>query len=207
MNGKRYDRDYFDTWYRQRGIHAGSALRRKVALALACAEYHLGRPLRSVLDVGCGEGVWRAPLRKLRPRLHYLGLDDSPYAVERYGRQRNLHRLAFGALAQQRFDRRFDLIVCADVLHYVGDAELRQGLSGFSDLSHGMAFIEVYCDEDSIDGDLDGFHRRSADWYRREFAQAGLSACGSHCYLTRSRSIDAAALEIAAAAPARAQRR
>lgn len=200
MTAKRYDRDYFDTWYRQRGIHAGSALRRKVAMAVTCAEYHLARPLRSVLDIGCGEGVWRAPLRKLRPQLHYLGLDSSDYAVERYGRSRNLHHLEFGALAQQRFDLRFDLIVCADVLHYVDDAELRRGLSGFADLGCGLAFIEVYCAEDHIDGDLDGFRLRSANWYRGEFTDAGLTACGSHLYLLPSLRPDAAALEIAAPA-------
>lgn len=203
---KRYDRDYFDTWYRQRGIHAGAALRRKVALAVACAEYHLGRPLRGVLDIGCGEGVWRAPLLRLRPDLHYLGLDDSDYAVERYGRRRNLHRMRFAALAEQRFDRRFDLLVCADVLHYLGEAELRSGLSAFADLGCGVAFIEVYCAEDAIEGDLHGFHLRDAAWYRRRFDEAGLSACGSHCYLTPALRDDAAALEIAAA-PARTRQR
>jgi hypothetical protein len=45
---------------------------RKVALAVASAEYYLERPIRSVLDIGCGEGAWRAPLLKLRPKVEYL---------------------------------------------------------------------------------------------------------------------------------------
>ena len=41
---KHYDKAYFDTWYRQRGIGDPKRLARKVALAVATAEYHLERP-------------------------------------------------------------------------------------------------------------------------------------------------------------------
>ena len=70
---KHYDQAYFDRWYRDpalrdTAIGGGARLARKVALAVATAEYHLERPIRSVLDIGCGEGAWRAPLLKLRPK-------------------------------------------------------------------------------------------------------------------------------------------
>src|SRR5690606_2517748 len=86
---KQYDQAYFDQWYRDpaaRGAAIGGPARlaRKVALAVATAEYHLERPLRTVLDIGCGEGAWRAPLLKLRPKLDYLGFDSSEYAVTRF---------------------------------------------------------------------------------------------------------------------------
>ena len=71
---KLYDRAYFDRWYRNGEIGGNARLARKVALAVATAEYHLERPLRSVLDIGCGEGAWRAPLLKLRPKVQYLSL-------------------------------------------------------------------------------------------------------------------------------------
>src|SRR5580658_4253110 len=84
---KHYDRRYFDRWYRESSAASGRSalLQRKAALAVAMAEHYLERPLRSVLDVGCGEGVWRAPLLKLRPKLAYLGVDSSEYAVARFG--------------------------------------------------------------------------------------------------------------------------
>ena len=88
---KTYDRAYFDRWYRQGQIGGPARLARKVALAVATAEYHLERPIRTVLDIGCGEGAWRAPLLKLRPKLHYLGFDSSEYAIQRYGARHNLH--------------------------------------------------------------------------------------------------------------------
>src|SRR5215469_649057 len=129
---KIYDRRYFDKWYRhpRHAVSSRNALRRKVSLALAVAEYYLGREVRNVLDVGCGEGVWRAPLKRLRPGIDYLGVDSSEYAIARYGRSRNLRLATFGQLAELRFERRFDLIVCSDVLHYVPSSELKRGLRG-----------------------------------------------------------------------------
>src|SRR6476659_10115807 len=93
---KHYDRDYFERWYRdpalkREAIGGAARLARKVALAVATAEYWLERPLRSVLDVGCGEGAWQPAVRKLRPKASYIGFDSSAYAIERFGRRRNLH--------------------------------------------------------------------------------------------------------------------
>jgi len=195
---KRYDRQYFDRWYRENdaGIGRGALLRRKVALAVAMAEHYLGRPLRSVLDVGCGEGAWRAPLLKLRPKLDYLGVDSSAYAVSRFGMRRNLRLAQFGRLGELRFGPSVDLLVCADVLHYLPAAELRRGLSGFEELCHGVAWIEAYCKGDPVEGDEHGFVQRSAAFYRRAIANAGFTACGSSGYLSRSLATDAVALEL-----------
>lgn len=198
---KLYDHAYFQTWYRDDEFAVGSAaaLRRKVALAVAQAEYFLGRPLRSVLDVGCGEAPWRAALRALRPRVSYRGLDASAYVVARYGRTRNIGLARFGQLAQLRFDMRFDLIVCSDVLHYLAPAEIRAGLGGIVEMLEGIAFLEVFTSRDEVAGDLQGFRRRSPQWYLRQFGAAGLLPCGAHCYLGPRLERRYAALEVARA--------
>lgn len=195
---KVYDRDYFDKWYRHPHHAVGSRheLQRKVALTVAVAEYFLGRRIRNALDVGCGEGVWRAPLRALRPGVDYLGLDSSEYAVARYGKARNLRLATFGQLEHLRFDRAFDLIVCTDVLHYVRTPELRRGLRGIASMLDGVAFLELFTSVDAPDGDKHGFIARAPKWYRSQFAQAGLMACGSHCYLGPRLKGSIAALEI-----------
>ncbi|MCK7594818.1 methyltransferase [Pseudomarimonas salicorniae] len=181
---KQYDRDYYDRWYRGAvGAERRAHTARKAAVAVATCEYYLGRPLRSVLDIGCGEGHWRAPLLKLRPKLDYLGLDGSEYAVSRYGRSRNLRLVRFGQLESLRFDRSVDLIVCSDVLHYLPATEIKRGLSGFPELAHGMAFIDLFCRGDDAEGDHEGFFARSALFYARQFAAIGLRPVGTHCYL------------------------
>lgn len=194
---KIYDRGYFDRWYRDpaRPLGAPAELRRKAALAVAQAEYYLGRPVRNVLDVGCGEAAWRAPLLALRPRLAYQGLDPSEYVVARYGRSRGIGLARFGQLAQLRLADRFDLIVCADVLHYLEPDEIRAGLSGIADMLGGVAFLEVFTSRDDVIGDRQGYVARSPAWYLREFAAVGLLPCGSHCYLGPRLQQRVAALE------------
>ena len=200
---KVYDRDYFDKWYRdpQHAVGSPAELRRKVAMVVAQTEYYLGRPLRNVLDVGCGEATWRAPLRALRPGVDYRGLDASEYVVRRYGNRRNIGLARFGDLECLRFDHRFDLIVCTDVLHYLKPAEIRAGLTGIGEMLEGVSFLEVFTSSDDVGGDRQGFVARRADWYLREFAKAGLMPCGSHCYLGPRLEQHVAALERARMPP------
>lgn len=193
---KQYDAAYFRRWYRGAQATPRAALARKVAMAVAIAEFYLQRPIRSVLDVGCGEAAWRAPLMKLRPRLDYMGVDSSEYAVARYGRSRNIALAGFGQLEQLRFGEPADLLVCSDVIHYVPTAELRRGLSGFSELCDGVAFLELYARGDDIRGDKAGYLARPAASYRRWFREAGFTACGSHAYLSPNLHANAVALEI-----------
>jgi SAM-dependent methyltransferase len=181
---KHYDKAYFDTWYRQRGIGDPKRLARKVALAVATAEYHLERPVRTVLDIGCGEGAWRTPLLKLRPKLQYLGFDGSEYAVARYGRSRNVHRARFGDFGLLRPCAPVDLLVCSDVLHYLEARELDRGLPGLAELCGGVAFLETFAREDRAVGDEHEFQQRPASFYRKRFASLGFEQLGSHCWLS-----------------------
>ncbi|MEL1265170.1 class I SAM-dependent methyltransferase [Pseudoxanthomonas putridarboris] len=192
---KHYDAAYFQRWYRRGDIGGAARLARKMALAVAVAEYHLERPVRTVLDIGCGEGAWRAPLLKLRPRLHYLGFDSSEYAIKRYGRTRNLHYARFEDFQYLRPCAPVDLLVCADVLHYLPTRELRRGLPGLAELCGGVAFLETFTKEDEFEGDQAGFQSRSSAWYRRQFQGHGLQPIGDHCWLGPVLAGDTAALE------------
>jgi SAM-dependent methyltransferase len=194
---KTYDRDYFDRWYRGGGIGGGRRLARKVALAVATAEYHLERPLRTVLDIGCGEGAWRAPLLKLRPAAQYLGFDSSEYAIARHGRRRNLRFARFADFASLRPCPPADLVVCSDVLHYLDAREIDRGLPGLAELCGGVAFLETFAREDQAEGDDDDFRRRPGRFYRQRFEAAGFRALGSHCWLSPVLVPGATALELA----------
>ncbi len=194
---KRYDKAYFDKWYRGKGrVHTSGELRRKVALAVAVAEYFLGRSIRSVLDVGCGEGAWLPHLRNIRSKVAYTGLDPSDYAVERFGVSRNIRQAGFADLPSLHFERHFDLIICSDVLHYVGEDEIRAGVREIMRILGGIVFIEVLTREDDIIGDLQGLTRRPAEWYRRLFTNAGLVQVAPYCWLAPSLHPFAAELEL-----------
>ena len=72
------------------GFDDPAHLQRKVLHAVGATEYLLETRITSVLDVGCGEGPWQPALRRLRPEARYIGIDPSTYAIERFGRRRNL---------------------------------------------------------------------------------------------------------------------
>lgn len=180
---KTYDKTYFDRWYRGRNrISTAAEVRRKVVMAVSIAEYFLRRPIRNVLDVGCGEAAWLPHLRALRPRVAYLGLDPSDYVVERFGKNRNIRKAAFGDLPSLRLDDSYDLIICADALHYVPDGEVAAGIREIARLLDGIAYLEVLTKEDDIVGDLDSLFRRPASWYRKTFGGAKLIPVGPYSW-------------------------
>lgn len=185
MTSKRYDKAYFDTWYRGLDPPVGTEadLERAVALAVAAAESVLARPLESVLDVGCGEGRWQPVLMALRPDIAYLGIDSSEYAVQRFGESRNIRHGRFGELAFHVFDEPFDLVVCSDVLHYLDEAEIRQGIDALADRTGGVAVIDIFTEEDDPEGDRVDFRLRPAAWYRGVLGDAGLVAIGLQMYV------------------------
>lgn len=182
---KTYDRNYFQTWYHDAGtrIDSSEGLERKVRLAVSVAEYMLGRRIRTVLDVGCGEGRWYPVLRRIRPQLRYQGVDASAYAVRRFGRSRHIRLGEVGALRELRLAQRFDLIVCADMMQYVGMRDLERGLVEMRRLLRGVAYLEAFTVDDAMEGDDAGWHRRSAADYRRLFRRTGFAHCGLHCWI------------------------
>lgn len=194
---KQYDQKYFDRWYRRSTIGVGHRdfIERKVKVAVAAAEYVLGRKVRTVLDVGCGEAPWRAILKRMRPSLKYQGFDSSDYAVERYGKRRNIRKGSLADLSYMGLEGPFDLVVCADVLHYVKSSEVRQGLVTMAQLLDGVAFIEAFTSADDIQGDHAEFQIRTPAVYKRLFADAGLLPLGLHLYTTPARAQDLVVLE------------
>jgi SAM-dependent methyltransferase len=195
---KRYDHSYFHRWYhnpRTRVIAPGDT-KRKAQLALGAAEYMLGRSVRTVLDVGAGEGAWWTALRKLRPGIRYTGVDPSEYVVRRFGRRRNIHYGTFGGLDEAGLlSGTYDLVVCCGVVNYLSSRELQRGLDAIATVLRGVAFIEVWTAADDIVGDRRGWREHSARYYREMFKRAALTPCGMHCYVGPTLAKEAAALE------------
>ncbi len=195
---KRYDRAYFDRWYREpdRRREAEADLERQAALALALAESVLGRSVETVLDVGAGEGRWQPALLRHRPGIAYQGVEPSPYAVARWGTRRNLITGDFDTLHALGLGGPFDLVVAADVLHYLTGPQLRRGLLALAPFAEtGVAFCPTFTAGDAISGDRAGFRRRKASTYRRRFAEAGLVQLGPWAWVSRGTAAGLTGLE------------
>lgn len=182
---KQYDKAYFDRWYRgaKTRVSTHAEVRRKISLAVSVTEYFIRRPIRSVLDIGCGEGAWFTHLRALRPRVAYTGLDSSDYAVQRFGAERNIRKASFGDLPKLRLGV-YDLVVCSDVLHYVPEDEIRAGMKAVAEATDGVAFLEVLTREDEVVGDLEAFFRRPAAWYRKLFRSHDLTFVAPYSWVS-----------------------
>ena len=196
---KRYDRAYFDRWYRGSGtrIRSRAELERRVRMVIGIAEHLLDRPVRSVLDVGCGEAAWQPVIRRLRPSARYQGLDPSAYVVRRFGARRNIRLGRFADLGAATLAGPYDLVLCTDVLHYLDADEIARGLTELPALAGGVAYLAVLTPADAPVGDLRGWRRRTPEWYIRLFERHGLVPVGMQCYVPAGRAALAAALDLA----------
>jgi len=186
MTARQYDQRYFDKWYRnpRYRVKSPQELARQVALVVGTTEYILGRTLQTVLDVGCGEANWLAPLRRLRPRIQYTGVDSSEYVVSRFGASRNIRLGTIDSLDRMRLRKEYDLILCVGMLNYLDPAQLRTGLAHLYELANGVVYLELFTSADrGVFGDTRGTHLRSPSWYRARIREARFLSCGMHCHI------------------------
>jgi SAM-dependent methyltransferase len=196
-SAKSYDKAYFDKWYRhpRHRVKSPAELARQVAFVAGTAEFVLGRPLQSVLDVGCGEGQWRAALRRHRPRLVYHGVDPSAYAVQRYGTRRGLLLGGIEELDSLPLRPQYDLVVCCGMLNYLDAPSLARGIAQVARRTGAMAYLELFTSDDTFEGDTNWPAPRPAAWYRAVMRKAGLWPIGMQCYVTMESKARVSALE------------
>jgi SAM-dependent methyltransferase len=194
QSSKQYDQRYFARWYRGRAL-SGAPLRRQAELAVALTEHVIGDRMRSVLDIGAGEGRWLPLLRRIRPRLSYVGVEPSGWAVKKWGARRNLVAGDLASLPTLGLAGPFDLVLVNDVLHYLPTHTVRQGLLHVAPFVDGVLFAPTFTPRDDITGDRVDFRQRPANTYRRLFHEAGLRQVGPWAWTPRDRFEALAELE------------
>ncbi len=130
---------------------------------------YLGFMVRRVLDAGCGLGHLQKPVRERFPRARYIGLESSEWLCRRHGWTR-------GSVADFAPRQPFDLVLCHDVLQYLGDREAAAALANLARLCRGALYFSVLTREDwrrnADRARTDGSVRlRPAAWYRSRLAR------------------------------------
>jgi 2-polyprenyl-3-methyl-5-hydroxy-6-metoxy-1,4-benzoquinol methylase len=161
-----FDAAYFERFYRNARTRVVTPAEMTArAQLIVAALMHAQIPVRSILDVGCGVGLMRPALSRLLPRARYAGLDSSEYLCRRYGWIR-------GSAADFRPAEPYDLVICYDVLQYLGDREAGKAIDNFSRLTRAALYVSALTHKDARENcdrartDLD-VHLRSGGWYRR----------------------------------------
>jgi SAM-dependent methyltransferase len=162
----RFDATYYDRFYRdpESRVAEREEIARLVAFVASYLKY-LQIPVHTVLDLGCGLGPWRAPLRKHFRGVRYQGVEASPHLCRQLGWAR-------GSVVDWASEPA-DLVVCHGVLQYIGARDARRAIKNLARLTGGALFLEaltredweVNCDQERTDGDV---HLRPAAWYRKE---------------------------------------
>lgn len=169
-----FDSEYYGRFYGDDPVHT----RAKVG-HLAAAVHSLAQwwdiPVRSVLDIGAGPGYWRDWYATNHPGVTYVSTDVSEHACEKYGHQ-------LRDITRWRPPRRFDLVVCHGVLHYLDAKGAEAAIENIAAASCGLLYVEAPTSSD-LDHIVDtqatdmSVTRRTASWYRtrlgRHFEQIG----------------------------------
>jgi len=161
-----FDRAYYERHYRDARTRVGSpaAAARLGGFVTAYLQY-LEQPVRTVLDLGCGLGLWRNLVHRAFPHARYTGVEVSDYLCRKYGWTQ-------GSVVDYTADEPADLVICHGVLQYLDANDARRAVHNLARNCGGALFLEALtsedwernCDRTRTDGDV---FLRPVAWYRR----------------------------------------
>jgi SAM-dependent methyltransferase len=193
VSGKRiraqFDRAFFARYYdaASTAVISGDEVAQRARFVLAYLT-HLQVDVRTVLDAGCGTGLWKRALLGLDRDIQYTGLDTSEYLCRKYG-------WILSSIPDFRSRRKFDLVVCQDVMQYLSNDEVERGIDVLARVCRGALYFDVPTRDDIRDKLLDmrktdrNIHVRSAAWYRTRLNKHFINAGGGVFVSPRSRAV------------------
>ena len=186
-----YQRYYFD---KKTSVVDPEHVQRLDTFVCSYLQY-LRVPVKRVLDVGCGIGLWRDAVAKHFPNATFHGVEYSEYLCARYGWER-------GSVVDYQHDQPFDLVICQGVLPYLSAVDLKLALRNLSTLCRGALYVEAVAREDYERETLDEgltdprLFRHRAQLYRRGLAQ-GFTELGGGVWLSQKAEVPLFELECA----------
>jgi trans-aconitate methyltransferase len=161
-----FDSAYFRKYYFDAATRVTTAAdMRGRAQLIAAVLRQAGIPVRRILDAGCGIGLLREAFAAAIPRARYEGLEASDYLCTRY-------QWTKGSVVDFAPRSPSDLVVCYDVLQYLGDRDAARAIANLAKLSRAAIYVSALtredwranCDRTRTDRAV---RLRSGDWYRR----------------------------------------
>jgi len=184
-----YQRFYFD---KKTSVVDPAHVERLSAFVAAYLQY-LRVPVRRVLDMGCGIGLWRELIARHFPAASYHGVEISDYLCQRYGWER-------GSVLYYRASEPFDLVICQGVLPYLNAAEAQAAMRNLARLCRGALYLEAVTredwEQDIVDKTLTDARqfRHRAQMYRRTLSE-GFTQMGGGLWLSHRAEVPLFALE------------
>jgi len=174
---RTFDKQYYDRFYGRNGPRRREIDDTRRLCDFVCAYLRqIRQPVRRVIDIGCGLGLWHKPLLRHFPRARYHGVEFSEYLCERYGWEQ-------GSVVDYQSKHRADLVICQDTIQYLPDRDASAAIKNLAQLTRGALYLSVPTDTDwgeNVDpliSDAD-VYKRTAAWYRRRLRREFLNLGG-----------------------------
>ena len=185
---RTFDKAFYDRYYEKpaTAVVLSEEVERLAKFILSYLDF-VGVEVGTVLDAGCGLGMWKKALRKLDRRIDYTGIEVSEYLCDRFGWKHS-------SIADFKSRRKFDLVICQDVFQYLTRNEVLESVERVSRLCREALYVDVPTREDFEGGTLDlqksdrNVHVRSVAWYRRILERHFTNAGGGLFIPRRSRT-------------------
>jgi SAM-dependent methyltransferase len=165
-----FDAAYYQRFYRNPGTRVTDRASCRLLANLVFAYVdRMQIPVRRVLDIGAGTGLWRQEVRRKAPKAEYVGVDLSDYACAKYGWDK-------GSVVDYRPSARFDLVICQGVFQYLSAKEAEAAIANLPRLTRAVVYLEILtkedwehnCDRELTDGRV---YLRSIAWYRKRLRE------------------------------------
>ena len=172
-----FDAAYYQRFYLDPRTRVADPVDIEIQARFLCSYLdYLKIHVRWILDLGCGLGRLREPLLARFPRARYTGVEVSEHLCAELG-------WVHDSVVTYRSRRRFDLVICQDVLQYLDDAEAEHALENLARHCRWALFFGALTREDWEENcdqartDRNGYLREGA-WYRSRLAPAFVCAGG-----------------------------
>ncbi|MEJ8853263.1 class I SAM-dependent methyltransferase [Variovorax robiniae] len=197
VSAAAFDASYYQRYYFDKKTKVADPQHVERLGAFVCAYLkYLRVPVRRVLDVGCGVGLWRDIVARHFPQASFHGVEFSEYLCGRFGWER-------GSVVDYQAKKPFDFVICQGVLAYLNPTDLKRAMRNLGTLSKGALYVEVVAREDYerdiVDEDLTDPHlfRHRAEVYRGGLSRQ-FKELGGGLWLSRRCDVPTFALECAA---------
>jgi SAM-dependent methyltransferase len=164
LESERFDARYYKKWYGEDEEDRADIAERSLRFVLSYIDY-MDSSIATLLDLGCGVGLWKDALEKQAKNVRYTGVEYSAYLCKKYGWQ---HASAVDYAPR----RTFDLVVCQGVLQYLNDSDCERAIANLARLSRRFMYLEVLTKGDAAvvccpEGTDFEVYVRDARWYAR----------------------------------------
>lgn len=183
---RTFDKRYYDRFYGRNGPRRREIDDTQRLCDFVCAYLRqIRQPVRRVIDIGCGLGLWREPLSKHFPHARYHGVEFSQYLCDKYGWEH-------GSVVDYQSRHPADLVICQDTIQYLPDRDAATAIRNLARLTRGALYLSVPTAADwdeNVDPSISDadVYKRKVSWYRKRLKPLFLNL-GGGVFLPRDTS-------------------